>query len=157
MQTILHSLERRFDDLHERSVRLLSSIPEEQLFDAGIRANDRLQEVTFAYFLIRSAAEVERVFGGITTRLWDDPFEWTLPEELSSKKRIHDYLNEVELARKKGVATLGNDETLLRSIPAPVELKTVIEILLESLCKAEESLGQAQAVARSFYLRGKMR
>lgn len=152
MQTILNSLERRFKDLHERSVSLLLSIPEERLFDPCIRPNDRLQEVSFAYFLIRSAAAVERVFGGITTRLWDDPFEWTLPEELSSTEAIHDYLNEVKLIREKGFATLDNDETLLRSIPAPAELKTIIDVLLESLCRAEQSFALARMIASSFYI-----
>ena len=37
-------------------------------------------------YILRSAAAVEQTFGGITTRLWDDPFEWTLPEALSTDR-----------------------------------------------------------------------
>ena len=73
----------------------------------------------FAAAILRSAAAVEQTFGGITTRLWDDPFEWTLPEALSTNELILNYLNETEETRRKCFAFFASDEDLRREIPAP--------------------------------------
>ena len=54
--------------------------------------------------LLRSAAAVEQTSGGISARLWDDPFEWTLPEELTTLERILNYLNEVRANTEKAFA-----------------------------------------------------
>ena len=50
--------------------------------------------------VLRSAAIVEQTFGGLTANLWDDPFEWTLPETLSTSAKVIEYLNEVEATRQ---------------------------------------------------------
>ena len=88
----------------------------------------------------------EQVFGGITTRLWDDPFEWTLPEKLNTPAAVLDYLSEVEQISRKGFAFFETDEDLLRKIPAPVQLKSVFEILLSTIARAEHFQGRAFAV-----------
>lgn len=93
---------------------------------------------------------VEQVFGGITTRLWDDPFEWTLPEKLASNKEILEYLAEVESTRSAGFRFIGSDASLKREIPAPRELRSLFDILIESLMRAEHFQGQAYAVFRLF-------
>jgi hypothetical protein len=36
--------------------------------------------------ILRSARIVEQVSGGITANLWDDPFEWTLPETFKNER-----------------------------------------------------------------------
>ena len=46
--------------------------------------------------LVRSAAAIEQMCGGLTANLWDDPFEWTLPETLSNADRVVEYLDEVD-------------------------------------------------------------
>ncbi|MFZ1701782.1 MAG: hypothetical protein WBO10_13960 [Pyrinomonadaceae bacterium] len=97
-------------------------------------------------FLLRSAAMVERSFGGITTRLWDDPFEWTLPEKLSDRASILQYLDEVAETRSAGFAFFSSDADLTRSIPAPEELTPIIAVLLETLGMAEHFQGRAYAV-----------
>ena len=70
-------------------------------------------------YVLRTAAIVEKTFGGITTRLWDDPFEWTLPEKLSDKHAIIDYLDEVEQTRSNGFKFFTSDSDLTREMPAP--------------------------------------
>ena len=42
------------------------------------------RKLTFIGSRMRSASAgtIEQTFGGITANLWDDPFEWTLPETL---------------------------------------------------------------------------
>jgi len=92
---------------------------------------------------------VEQVFLGLTRRLWDDPFEWTLPEKLSTRAAIVDYLNEVVETRRSGLRFLESDDDLARQLPAPEELKPVLQVLVEAIARAENYLGRGEAVARS--------
>lgn len=101
-------------------------------------------------FILRSAGAVEQTFGGITTRLWDDPFEWTLPEELSTADLMANYLAEVEETRRRGFALFNSDEDLQREMPAPEKLKTIFEILLETVSRAEHFQGRAFAIFQMF-------
>jgi len=75
--------------------------------------------------------------GGITTRLWDDPFEWTLPEKLYNEALIEDYLDEVEESRLRAFSYLRTDEDLARQTPAPTQLKTIEAILRNTLAIAD--------------------
>ena len=97
---------------------------------------------------MRSAAAVEQTFGGITVKLWDDPFEWTLPEQLSTNQLISEYLTEVEATRQRGFTFFQSDEDLNKMLPAPVKILTLFELLLETLIKAENYQGRAIAVFR---------
>ena len=63
-------------------------------------------------YVLRSAGSVEQLFGGITTKLWDDPFEWTLPEAFDSSRMVIDYLNEVETERSKAMSIFVDDGDL---------------------------------------------
>lgn len=101
-------------------------------------------------FILRSAGAVEQTFGGITTRLWDDPFEWTLPEELSTTGKMIEYLGEVEETRRKGFTFFDSDDDLQREMPAPEKLKSIAAILLETLARAEHYEGRAYAVYQMF-------
>ena len=89
---------------------------------------------------------VEKTFGGITTRLWDDPFEWTLPEKLSQRNDIIQYLDDVEQTRIRGFAFIAADTALLTQIPAPETLLPLNTILLETLVSASHYQGRAFAV-----------
>ena len=89
---------------------------------------------------------VEKTFGGITTRLWDDPFEWTLPEKLNDIVSVLAYLDEVEATRKNGFAFFNSDDDLKREIPAPKKLRTIFDILLETVGFAEHFQGRAFAM-----------
>ena len=84
------------------------------------------------------------------TRLWDDPFEWTLPEELSTARLMTDYLTEVEQTRLKGFTLFKSDEDLQREMPAPEKLKTIFEILLDTVSRCEHFQGRAFAVFQMF-------
>ena len=75
--------------------------------------------------------------GGITTRLWDDPFEWTLPEKLYNEALIEDYLDEVEESRLRAFSYLRTDEDLDRQTPAPTQLITIEAILRNTLAIAD--------------------
>ncbi len=140
MSSEIDSYRKRFEDLASRSRQLLSLCPEENLFEP-IPA---LENSSFGVALIRSAAEVEVVFGGITTRLWDDPFEWTLPEELSTKALILEYFDEVAAITGRGFAALGDDSALTKVIPAPEQLKPIGEVLQNALSAAKLNYERAK-------------
>ena len=97
-------------------------------------------------YLLRSAAAVEQTFGGITTRLWDDPFEWTLPEKLSTVAAIIGYLNEVEATRVSAFKFFTSDDDLRKELPAPERLRSIFDLLLETVARGEHYQGRAFAV-----------
>jgi hypothetical protein len=95
--------------------------------------------------LVRSAAAIEQMCGGLTANLWDDPFEWTLPETLSNADRIGEYLSEVDLARERAFNSI-DDGALTKFISVPSgESCQLISVLLETLVKASELRGRAAA------------
>lgn len=89
--------------------------------------------------ILRSAAAVEQTCGGLTANLWDDPFEWTLPETLSNADLIIDYLSEVDVARQRAFSSILDDGALSKYISAPSgESRLLISLLLETLAKASD-------------------
>jgi len=144
--TLIQILDKQFLDLHNRSCALLLKIPEDKLYWQPREYNSLFPVISFGESILRSAAAVEQTFGGITTRLWDDPFEWTLPEFLSNKEKILQYLEEVEQTRKRGFLLFTSDEDLKKQIPAPVKLKPLFQILLETLARAENFQGRASII-----------
>ncbi|HEX9961970.1 MAG TPA: hypothetical protein VGB00_13630 [Pyrinomonadaceae bacterium] len=150
MKTLIESFERQFVLLDVRAREIVDKTPNEKLY-----WQPREREMLFPVnscgeYVLRSAGAIEQTFGGITTRLWDDPFEWTLPEELSTNDLILNYLNEVEETRKRGFSLFQSDEDLRREMPAPEKLKTIFALLLETIARAENFQGRAIAVFREF-------
>jgi len=94
-------------------------------------------------FILRSAATIEQMCGGLTANLWDDPFEWTLPETLSNADRIVEYLSEVDLARERAFDSI-DDAALTKYISVPSgEEQLLISVLLQTLVKASDLRGRA--------------
>ena len=150
MKNYIETLDRQFQNLHIRSLEIIENTPDEKLYWQP-RETDALFPInSCGEYVLRSAGKIEQTFGGITTKLWDDPFEWTLPEALSSGDLILDYLAEVEETRRKGFALFQTDEDLSREIPAPEKLKSLFALLLETLAQAENFQGRAYAVFRTF-------
>lgn len=90
--------------------------------------------------LLRSAAVIEQTCGGLTANLWDDPFEWTLPETLSNADRIIEYLDEVDVARQRAFASI-DDAALSKYIALPSgESRQLISVLLDTLVKSKKHL-----------------
>lgn len=99
--------------------------------------------------LIRSAAAIEQMCGGLTANLWDDPFEWTLPETLSNVDRIIAYLDEVDRARQRTFSTI-DDAALTKLVSVPSgESRLLISLLLETLIKASGFRGRAATAGAS--------
>lgn len=150
MKILIESLQRKFDELHKRSTGFIKLVPNELIFKDPRELRQDFAPFTIGEYVLRSVGRVEQTFGGITTRLWDDPFEWTLPEELLNTKKILEYLAEVETAYQNGFAFFTSDEDLKREIPAPEKLKSIFDILLETICRAEHLQGRAFALFQLF-------
>ncbi len=96
--------------------------------------------------ILRGAAAVEQTFGGITANLWDDPFEWTLPENLSTTERLIEYLEEVEATRQRAFVRFVQDTDLLKEVLVPAgNTRPLVDLLAETLVKAADYHGRAVA------------
>ena len=146
MKNILSAFDRAFLKVDGRTRQLLAKIPENDLFVKPREIANSMAMFSCGEYLLRSAAMVEKTFGGITTRLWDDPFEWTLPEKLATHADITRYLDEVEVTRLKGFSFFTSDDDLRREMPAPEKLTPIAEIVIDTLAKAEHFQGRAFAV-----------
>jgi len=148
MTTMLDAFDRRFAALHTRSISLLEKITSDQLFLKPRETKNSMAMFSCGEFILRSAAAVEQTSGGITTRLWDDPFEWTLPEKLSTVDLVIEYLDEVEETRQGAFRFIDSDESLDKQIQAPEKLRTIFDLLLETVARAEHYQGRAFAIAQ---------
>ncbi len=148
---IVRSLDEEFARLHGRSVALARRVPADRLYWQPREAARFHPAYSCGEHLLRSAAAVEQTFGGITASLWDDPFEWTLPETLSTPPLVEEYLNEVEATRLRGFALLRSDGDLAKEIAVPSgEMRTLAALLLETLARAAHQQGRAYATFRLF-------
>lgn len=105
--------------------------------------------ITTGENILRSASVVEQTFGGIASNLWDDPFEWTLPETLSTPELILEYLSEVESTRLRTFSSFDSDATLLKLIALPSgEPCRLIDLLVQTLLRACDFRGRAVATLK---------
>lgn len=150
--TLVHTLAAQFAGLHERSRLLVERIPAERLYwQPRETPSGMLPVYSCGEHLLRSAAAVEQTAGGITTNLWDDPFEWTLPEMLSTKQRTAEYLDEVEQTRQGCFRLINSDAELAKEIGLPANnTKTLFALLAETLVRSAHHQGQAFAIFRLF-------
>ncbi len=149
MKLIL-TIDAQFNRLHQRNCAFVSLMPADRIFWQPRESQIGSAVYSCGEYVLRSAGRVEQTFGGIAAQLWDDPFEWTLPEELSNHAKILEYLDEVEAARQKGFQMLTADVELSKEILAPGGMKTIFELLLETLAFAENFQGRAFATFRLF-------
>jgi hypothetical protein len=150
---IVRGLDEQFARLHAFSLALARAVPPERLYWQPAReASARTFPVySCGEHLLRSAAAVEQTFGGITVNLWDDPFEWTLPESLKAPADVARYLAEAEATRRRAFEFLRSDEDLSKEIAAPAgEMRTLFALAAETLGRAAHHQGRAYATFRLF-------
>jgi len=140
-RTVIESFDTEFERLHARSCKLIETTPIEILYGHSHANSD---SASVGVFILKSAGVVEQTCGGITSNLWDDPFEWTLPETLSTSARVIEYLGEVEETRKHAFACFAADGDLLKEIATPSgEMRPLISLLLGTLVRALRFQGRA--------------
>lgn len=124
---------------------LVNSVPQDLLYRTP-------PSVSIGENILRSAAVIEQTCGGLTANLWDDPFEWTLPETLSTTERVIEYLSEVDLARQRAFSSIVDDSALSKYIAVPSgEPKTLVSLLLETLVTASDYRGRALATSKILF------
>ena len=118
----------------------------------------RPPHVSIGENLLRSAASLEQTFGGLTANLWDDPFEWTLPETLSTAELVTEYLSEVDAARESAFRSIASDRDLTKYISGPSgEPQQLFALLLETVIKASDYHGRAVATLKMLFGEGGQR
>jgi len=151
MGKLLSTLDGQFAKLDARSCVLVRIVPAEKLYWQPREAAGMFPVYSCGEYILRSGAAVEQTFGGITANLWDDPFEWTLPETLPTPERVEEYLSEVEDTRRRGFALFRSDQDLLKEIAAPSgEMRSLFEMISETLVRAAHHEGRAFATFRMF-------
>jgi hypothetical protein len=140
---LVESLDREFARLHLQACSLIENTPGDRLYRITPSLSTSVGEN-----ILKSAAAIEQTFGGITANLWDDPFEWTLPEYLSTPSKVIEHLIEVEDTRKRAFSSFDDDACLLKHVATPSgETKPLVELLLETLVRAAQYQGQAVAAS----------
>jgi len=140
------------DYLDEESTRLIDNLRQLVSSITPDLLYRRPPAVTIGENLLRSAAVLEQTFGGLTANLWDDPFEWTLPETLSTAELVNEYLSEVDAARQRAFRSIASDDDLRRRISGPwEEPRALFTVLLETLVKASDYHGRAVATLKMFF------
>ena len=145
MDKFIDGFDRQFARLHSDAHELIQAISPELLYRQPPGKSNCLPLRSCGECILRSAAIVEQTFGGITTNLWDDPFEWTLPETLSTPLKVAGYLDEVEATRKRGFELFKSDEDLLKNIMDPSGSTQLLPLLLDTLARAAHHQGRARA------------
>jgi hypothetical protein len=135
---IVASLDRDFARFHVNACALIAQTSSETLYVAPTAENTApagpSQLPSVGESVLRGAAAVEQTFGGITANLWDDPFEWTLPEYLSTPNKVIDHLAEVEATRLRAFSSFTDDGCLQKHIAVPSGgTQTLYQLLLETL------------------------
>lgn len=132
-------LDQQFTGLISNLKQLVHSIAPDLLYR-------RPPNVSIGENLLRSAATLEQTFGGLTANLWDDPFEWTLPETLSSPELVNEYLSEVDAARQRMFKSVASDRDLTKYVSGPSgEPQQLFALLIQSLVSASDYHGRALA------------
>src|ERR687894_1547668 len=116
MNQLISSLDEQFARLHARSLALLEAVTEEKLYWQPRQSSGAFPVYSCGEHVLRSAAAVEQTFGGISVNLWDDPFEWTLPEALPAPADVARYLGEAEATRVRAFEFLRSDADLSKEI-----------------------------------------
>lgn len=135
LRTIVNSFDQEFVRLDLRARSLVKATPFEIFYKAP--ETSVLNSHSVGELVLRGAGVVEQTCGGLTANLWDDPFEWTLPETLSTPALISEYLDEVEQTRRNAFARFINDRDLEKLIATPAgAAQPLVNLLLDTLLRA---------------------
>ena len=145
MGRFIENLDEQFTKLHKRTRDLVAKTSPELLYLRPENETNSTLQFSCGEYILRSAAAVEQTFGGLTANLWDDPFEWTLPEALASPDKVIEYLDEVEDTRHRGFELFKSDEELWKEIMAPSGNTLLLSLVLDTLVRAAHYLGAAEA------------
>ena len=147
---IVASLDREFARLHFNACAVIEHTSIENLYAVPTEAESASQPLaSIGESVLKGAAVIEQTFGGITANLWDDPFEWTLPEYLSTPAKVREHLGEVEATRRRAFSSFADDDCLLKHIAVPSGgTRPLIDLLSETVVRAAAYQAQALVVLK---------
>jgi hypothetical protein len=87
-QILIEGFDTEFAKLYSRWYSLIEACPSEVIYRQSHGLAEEFTLPSVGESVLRSAAAVEQTCGGITANLWDDGFEWTLPETLTTQERM---------------------------------------------------------------------
>ena len=131
MKDLIAWFDREFARLEHGWRELIHATGDQVLYQ-----KDNQRDLSVDEQVLKSARIVEQTFGGITANLWDDPFEWTLPETLTTPRKLLAYLDEVESARRRGFELFQSDEDLHKTVMTPSGPRQIMSLLLDTLVRA---------------------
>src|ERR1041385_8188606 len=142
----VEDLNRQFAEIHKISCDFTAGLAAELLYPRPAQAspNDACGEQ-----ILRCSAVIEQSFGGLTANLWDDPFEWTLPETLDTPAKVLEYLREVEDLRNRGFLAFKDDSDLSKEIMTPAGPTEILPFLLDTLTRARHHQQRAFSIFQS--------
>jgi hypothetical protein len=148
--TRIGRLNHEFSSLFNWSRKLIEETPADSFYLEVLPGDENDRPLSLAENVLRGAAIVEQTFGGITANLWDDPFEWTLPETLNTHDRILEYLHEVEATRLRAFRSFGSDSELLKEVAVPPDgTEPLGELLDGARVRATDYLERAGVAAKT--------
>jgi hypothetical protein len=145
MDGIIDILDQQFTQLYDGWREIVRQLNSESIYR---KPNANSRSLSCGEHIVRSARIVEQTFGGITANLWDDPFEWTLPETLTTPESVLDYLREVEATCRRGFELIKTEEDLTKEIMTATGTRQLLSLLLDTLVRAGHHLLSAQEVLK---------
>lgn len=147
---IIASLDQEFARFHVNACALIAQTSIETLYAAPPTKDSTATPIlSVGESVLRGAAAIEQTFGGITANLWDDPFEWTLPEYLSTPNKVIEHLTEVEATRARAFSSFTDDDCLRKHIAVPAGgTCALLELLKETLAKATDCEARARVALK---------
>ena len=146
-RTLVETLEQEFALIDSRTRELLQKVSPARLYRPAAIPD---LTISVGELILKSAGAVEQTCGGLNANLWDDPFEWTLPETLSTPALVNEYLDEVAQTRNALFARLKTDEVLNKLIALPGGVtQPLIDLLRETLFRAAGNLARAAVILTS--------
>lgn len=145
----VNSLDSEFAQTHKTSYDFISGLCAELLYT---QPRESTSKETCGELILRSAAVIEQSFGGLAANLWDDPFEWTLPETLNTPAKVVEYLTEVEATRICAFTAFRDDTDLSKEIMTPAGTTQILPFLLDTLNRARHHQQRAFKVIEALSL-----
>ncbi len=146
---LVDDLISQFAEIHKTSFDFIANLPDELLYTRPANATSH---DTCGEQILRCGAVIEQSLGGLTANLWDDPFEWTLPETLNTPGKVLEYLEEVEELRNQAFLAFQHDGDLSREIMTPAGRAQILSFLLDTLKRARHHQQRAFVVLESLKL-----
>ena len=135
--------DREFLRLQSEWRELIQAIEPQQIYQ-----RPSARQLSLGEQVVCSARAVEQTFGGITANLWDDPFEWTLPENLTTPEKVLEYFDEVEATRQRGFELFKDDKDLVKEVMTPSGKMQLASLLLDTLVRARHHQLSAREIQK---------